>query len=493
MRKKLGEILVASGAVTSADIAAALSDQSAGEPSRLGDLLIALGRISPAQLARALSEQYGVPYTDLPPVPSKILEAVPIDFQRMHRLVPFKVAGKELSVALADLTDLEAVSVLRREWTKVNVFVAPGDEIDAIHAAAAGMFHSELPPLDLPSVAPAIAPLGGVSRPTPAPTAEDLFGSFELDAPPAATTASEAGIDELFAQLDKPSPVPAPPPATPATPSGMFDLTPHVAGAPSGTFAPPASPSGMFELAPQGGTDADEPTFDLSDELAEPEPPPAVAPLAPSRAKPRPADDEVSFFEAAPQPIEKPVSPPPPSVTPVAISEEPRTEATTLPPGLFDTDKSSSPAPAAKPPAPAKPPPAAKPPAKPAAKPASSPPAPPLKPPAASPPAPAAKPPPSRPSAPKPIASPPAPAPTPRPPPPAPQAKPDLELPDWLSTGSSSPPSASAATIADEDSGWTGALDHLAPSKLAVAVAKALVRRRVLTEQDILDELEKKK
>jgi hypothetical protein len=58
------------------------------------------------------------------------------------------------------------------------------------------------------------------------------------------------------------------------------------------------------------------------------------------------------------------------------------------------------------------------------------------------------------------------------------------ELPDWLK-GSS--------TQEVAEVGWTGALDHLAPSKLILAVTRALIRRGLLSERDILDAVDKKK
>ncbi|MDP2273623.1 MAG: hypothetical protein Q8N23_22875 [Archangium sp.] len=170
-KKKLGEILVNSGAVSGPDVAAALADQSAGEPSRLGDLLVATGKLSSVQLARALAEQYQLPYVDLPQLPQAVLDLVPLDLQRQFRLVPLKSDGTELSIAMADLANIEVLAVLEQQWTRVHVHVAGGDEIDALHATLSGIF-SPIVSDDDASVPPSISPF---------PTADDLFGSLDLE------------------------------------------------------------------------------------------------------------------------------------------------------------------------------------------------------------------------------------------------------------------------------------------------------------------------
>ncbi len=171
MKKKLGEILVASGVVSDADVEAALSDQSAGEPSRLGDLLVATGKISSIELARGLAEQYELPFVDLPLLPQAVLDLVPLELQRQYRFVPLRSDGTELFIGMADLSNMEVLAILEQQWTKVHVHVAGGDEIDALHNTLSGIF--QIPGPELPNVAPSISPMSA--------TEEDLFGSFELE------------------------------------------------------------------------------------------------------------------------------------------------------------------------------------------------------------------------------------------------------------------------------------------------------------------------
>ncbi|MBE2250892.1 MAG: hypothetical protein IAE78_15245 [Myxococcus sp.] len=213
MRKKLGEILLASGVVTQADLDLALGDQMGGEPARLGDLLVSLGRLTPHQLARALSQQHSIPFVQLPPVPADVLGAVPLEFQVQHRLVPFRLTGDSMSVAMADPSNVDAIEELRASVNrKVVRYVASADEIEALHNGVSGVA------VDMP-VAPSVgrvAPGRGSS-----PTAQELFGSLDLEAP------APLG-DDLFSGLDLPLPTTAdvpPPPAVASVSPAPFELS----------------------------------------------------------------------------------------------------------------------------------------------------------------------------------------------------------------------------------------------------------------------------
>lgn len=321
MRKKLGEILVASGVVTKSDLDVALGDQTAGEPSRVGDLLVALGKITPVQLARALSLQHAIPFIQLPPVPIDVLKVIPIEFQQQHRLVPFRVTGDAISVAVADPSNIDAIEELRGQLNKkVNRYVAAADEIDAIHAGAMGVAS-----LDMPSIAPAVAP---VSR---GPSAQDLFGSLDLDA----SSPSSLG-DELFSGIDLPPPnvadLPPPPPIAPVAKSSrrqeeeepeFFEAMPVAKPA----VAPPPPPPPSFELdgmpienAADGLTSSSSGTFDLTSAIDEE--------VAPTPSEPSGSFDvaltDSGDFGAAPA---APPPPPPASIEAVEPFDYPFTDS----------------------------------------------------------------------------------------------------------------------------------------------------------------------
>ncbi|MEW5743679.1 MAG: hypothetical protein AB1938_32505, partial [Myxococcota bacterium] len=66
-----------------------------------------------------------------------------------------------------------------------------------------------------------------------------------------------------------------------------------------------------------------------------------------------------------------------------------------------------------------------------------------------------------------------------------------LDLPDWLK-GDAAAPTQTLTEEAPVDP-WTGELETLAPSKLITGVARALIRKGILTEEDVLEALERKK
>ncbi len=417
MRRKLGEILVSAGFVSPDDIQSALTDQHSGEPARLGDLLVSMGKITPLQLARALSTQYAIPYVDLPVVPAAVMDAVPLEVQRRFRLVPIKLEAGTLTVAVADLSQLttEVLPLLRRHFANVKVLVAAGDEIDAVLAARSGQYeHAPAP--HLPQVAPVIAP---VSRPSPSPTAEDLFGSIELDDDLAPVEEFELELESPVTRAASSAPVPAPAPRS-ATAQPAEEEEPMFY-APSASGLRAVQPT-LVAVAPLSVDQADDP-FGSAVETLEP----LEEDVEISEAG---EDDDAPFFAS---------SSPSQAVRPMTdeafVPGVPASSPSSLAQLMIEPEAPVAPIPRA---------PTIAVPAQPRISSSSG-----QRPPSASP----------------------------------PSAAPASELPDWL-RGSAEP---------SADLGWTGALDHLAPSKLIIAVTRALIRRGLVSERDILDAAEPKK
>jgi hypothetical protein len=450
MRKKLGEILVESGVVTLKDLESALGEQRSGEPSRLGDLLVSLGKLSPLQLALALSAQYGVPFAELPPAPSAVIGVVPLDFQRQFRFVPIKIDGQALSIAMADLSQAttDVLPRLRKQFARVNLFVGSGDEIDAVHAALSGE-HEPAAPVRLPQIAPVIAP---VSRLSPPPTAEELFGSLDLDVPAQAQPAEAIEVDVSIDTEQAPEPSPAPRQEEEpyffeaVAPTVMTHARGEAAldGPPDVEVAEPVEPAELIQaaealapLAPESSAALpfDESSPEQAWEAAAPEPVPIDAEAGDDRE-----GETISFLDTTEELAEDQVGDEPPSEEPrAALGAEDDAFFAKAPPserigGLVDDDFV---------------------PGVPASSPSSLAPLV-IEPEAAV------------------IAS--------VPPAPVPSSAAEGELPEWLK----------GAPDTGDALGWTGALDHLAPSKLIFAVTRALIRRGVLSEEDILDAADKK-
>lgn len=144
MRKKIGELLVASGAVTEEQLQEALKKQGGrSRGQRVGEVLVALGYATPRAVARALARQHELPFVELPRVEPAVSRLVPVEFQSRHRLVPFKVDAEgrteRLHVAVDDPTSLSRVDELRSRLRRpVLVHVAAADDLDRALAHARG-------------------------------------------------------------------------------------------------------------------------------------------------------------------------------------------------------------------------------------------------------------------------------------------------------------------------------------------------------------------
>lgn len=102
----IGEILMEMGAVTAAQLEAALHVQSASG-LKLGEILLQLNFATPKELARSMALQQERDYTDLETlVPQKeALAAVGMEFAQLNLILPLKVEARTLDVAAADPDD----------------------------------------------------------------------------------------------------------------------------------------------------------------------------------------------------------------------------------------------------------------------------------------------------------------------------------------------------------------------------------------------------
>ncbi len=330
MKRKLGELLIESGAVTEADVESALSEQSLGEPSRLGDLLLSTGRCTPRQLAEALAAQNDLPFADLSYVAPEASALIPLAFQQAHKLVPFRVerdAGHtRIHVALADPTLSDVVAELRSQLRReIVVHVAPIDDIENVHHALGGeggeaglvvgtvldedgleLTH-EAPFPDLgPSLAqPSFPPL----QPTPAPD-PDFFAVEEAPAdavaepgfPPLEPTPSP---DADFFSLDESgSEAASAVTMTAHDPAPAIDLAPPPAAAQAASAeAGPASVTAeeLFGSLDLEATPATAPlSTDLADEIGRADAAPPHLDFAGFAALAPPMEPMVDRFGAAP-------------------------------------------------------------------------------------------------------------------------------------------------------------------------------------------------
>lgn len=111
MTRKLGEILIDDGKITEAQLQKALKAQLIFG-GHLGTSLIELGYINEEILGTALSNSFNVPFATeeiLQSVPYAVTRAIPAKLVEKYRVVPIKLDGKILQLAMLDPKNLMAL------------------------------------------------------------------------------------------------------------------------------------------------------------------------------------------------------------------------------------------------------------------------------------------------------------------------------------------------------------------------------------------------
>lgn len=150
-RLRLGDMLVAAGLVTEAQVQEALAQQKK-TGQRLGETLVALGYVSEGQMTQVLSNQLSIPWVNLYHIDfsRELLELVPADLAEQYSLVPVYMRhvrrqGETLYVAMDDPLNLDALQqVADASGLPVKPMVAsPSDIENAIR-----VYYLGLPPLE---------------------------------------------------------------------------------------------------------------------------------------------------------------------------------------------------------------------------------------------------------------------------------------------------------------------------------------------------------
>ncbi|REK55774.1 MAG: type II secretion system protein GspE [Geobacillus sp.] len=112
-RKRLGDLLVEAGLITEEQLEEALREKAPGQ--KLGDVLLQLGYITEQQLIEVLEFQLGIPHVSLYryPIDPKLTNLIPKEFAKRHMVMPLKVEGERLLVAMADPMDFFVIDDLR--------------------------------------------------------------------------------------------------------------------------------------------------------------------------------------------------------------------------------------------------------------------------------------------------------------------------------------------------------------------------------------------
>src|SRR3984957_10687799 len=118
-QKKLGEILIEWGIISTREVAKAIEHGKA-KGLRIGEALVDLKLCSEANVYKALAQQHNMEYIDLDKnsVPPNAVNLIPDDLMRKFLVLPLGMEGGKLRVAIHDPLDFEMLEVLRFRLNK---------------------------------------------------------------------------------------------------------------------------------------------------------------------------------------------------------------------------------------------------------------------------------------------------------------------------------------------------------------------------------------
>ena len=130
-RKRIGDLLVDAGVITPDQLQQALHQQKEMK-KRLGDVLISEGYISQQQFIEVLEFQLGIPHVQLfrQKIEPKIIALIPQKLATMHGVLPLRVDGGKLILAMSDPLDYFAIDEIRiATGMRVDPVIASKDEL----------------------------------------------------------------------------------------------------------------------------------------------------------------------------------------------------------------------------------------------------------------------------------------------------------------------------------------------------------------------------
>lgn len=128
MSKMLGEELVERGVITESHLDKALKAQLI-HGGHLGTCLIELGCIDEQELGETLADILAIPLAEpamFHSIPAPVLEALPRDLVEKHRVVPLRIEGRTLHVAMVAPKDLAVIDELQfATGHAISAWIAP--------------------------------------------------------------------------------------------------------------------------------------------------------------------------------------------------------------------------------------------------------------------------------------------------------------------------------------------------------------------------------
>jgi len=114
IRKKLGDILIEKGWITTDNLNEALNIQRESG-SKLGHILVKQGLITEDQLTEAVSERLGIQKISLKSlvIDPQVISKIPVDLARRYSLIPIFKIGEMITVAMSDPLNIIAIDEMK--------------------------------------------------------------------------------------------------------------------------------------------------------------------------------------------------------------------------------------------------------------------------------------------------------------------------------------------------------------------------------------------
>ena len=128
---RLGDFLLKEKKITEEKLQHALEVQKK-EPGKLGSVLIRLGHVTEEDIAQVLSKQFGYPSINLSKfeIDEKVIELIKPDIARKHVVIPIHRIGSNLTLAMADPSNLFVQEEIRFSTNlRIQAVIAPESSI----------------------------------------------------------------------------------------------------------------------------------------------------------------------------------------------------------------------------------------------------------------------------------------------------------------------------------------------------------------------------
>jgi type IV pilus assembly protein PilB len=119
MKTRIGELLVNNGIITETQLQEALGLQKSNK-KKLGEILVELGYLTSKDLIWMLSEQADIPFVDIRPemLDKKLINTFPEDVLMKHIVLPLYETEENIYVAIGDPTNETATQDIKAHTTK---------------------------------------------------------------------------------------------------------------------------------------------------------------------------------------------------------------------------------------------------------------------------------------------------------------------------------------------------------------------------------------